>query len=429
MRALADALAELGAHPRAVPWRLLLHSRWAAAAPPREYVVFAPPLGRSVWPVLARAHNAALVFNPAAVEIVSPLPEAELQPVLGRVRSVQHVPMVIAPARVEPNRHMDVPSVDRPVLEPPGVGVAIGLDIGGTSMKVVALEGEAVVGSAGGRTWPGEERGIESLITRARALVVEAAAGRPIGSLGIGLAAPLGVGGQVLELSTILRERVGDPEAFNGFADRIATGLVSGPVALFNDLSNLGRHLSALGSRRMVRVQIGTSFGGCWIDADGEVVATEMGRLVVDMSPDALPHTYLPLTGAMRTYLSNVGIAHMLAESGVVVAPAESGRVLRKALEEGEPAGLATIDRMSEVVVGVIRELAALLVGVQSVECGGSMLQGPAGRLLEQRVNETSPLPFVVAARPGEDGAIAAALAPRVNAPLRGMRRVGAHRE
>ena len=429
MRALADALAELGAHPRAVPWRLRLHSRWGTAAPPREYVVFAPPLGRSVWPVLARAHNAALLFNPAAMEIVSPLPEAELEPVLSRVRSVQHVPIVVAPARVESSRHMDVPSVDRPTLAPPGPGLALGLDIGGTSMKVVALEGEAVVGSAGGATWPGEERGIDSLVRRARALVVEAAAGRPVGSLGIGLAAPLGVGGQVLELSTILRDRVGDADAFLGFAEKVAAGLVEGPVALFNDLSNLGRHLSAQGARRAVRVQIGTSFGGCWIDADGEVVATEMGRLVVDVSPDALPHTYLPLTGAMRTYLSNVGVAHMLAASGVRVAPSESGRALRRALEAGEPAGLATVDRMADVLVGVIRELAALLVGVQTVECGGSMLQGPAGRLLEQRVNEASPLPFVVAARPGEDGAIAAALAPRVAAPLRGMRRVGGPRE
>lgn len=426
MRALADVLADLSAHPRAIDWRLRLHPTWGAAGAVREYVVFAPALGRSVWPVLARAHNASLLFNPAAVELVSPLSEADLEPVLGRVRSVHNVPFVIAPAPVIPGRRLDLPSVDRPVLQAPGPGLAIGLDIGGTSMKVVALEGEAVVGSAGGPTWPGETHGIDSLITRARALVTEAAAGRPIGSLGIGLAAPLGVGGQVLELSTILRQRVGNGAAFEGFAERVAAGLVEGPVALFNDLSNLGRHLSSQGARRAVRVQIGTSFGGCWIDADGEVVATEMGRLVVDVGPDAIPHTYLPIAGAMRTYLSNVGVAHMLAEAGVKVEPGESGRALRHALEQGEPAGLATVDRMAEALVGVIRELAALLVGVQSVECGGSMLQGPAGRLLENRVSALSPLPFRVASRPGEDGAIAAALAPRVSAPLRGLRRIGA---
>jgi predicted NBD/HSP70 family sugar kinase len=331
----------------------------------------------------------------------------------------------VAPAPVVPSRQLDLPSVDRPTERPAGPGLALGLDIGGTSMKGVALDHDRVVGMAGAPTWPPGEFGIDSLVARARALLAEVAGGRPVGSLGIGLAVPLGVGGQVLELSTILRERVGRRDAFDGFAARVSDGLVDGPVALFNDLSNLGRHLSAEGARRLVRVQIGTSFGGCWIDADGEVVATEMGRLVVDMSPDALPHTYLPLQGAMRTYLSNLGIGHVLAECGIPAEPQEAGRALRRALEAGEPAGLEAVRRVAAVMVGVVQEFATLLVGVQQVECGGSMLQGPAGALLEAEVSSSSPLPFRVSPRPGEDGAIAAALAPRVEAPLRGLRRVG----
>ncbi len=425
MRTLADTLADLGRHPLAVPWRIRLHRTWGTASSPREFVVFAPALGRSVWPVLARAHNASLLSNPAAVEVVAPLPEAELEPALSRVRAVHQVPFFVAPAPVESRRQLDVPSVDRPVLQQPGPGLALGLDIGGTSMKVVAMRAEAVVGSAGGATWPPGEFGIESLIRRSRALLVEAAAGEAVGSLGIGLAAPLGVGGQVLELSTILRERVGSTSAFDGFAERVADGLVEGPVVCFNDLSTLGRYLSAGGARRLVRVQIGTSFGGCWIDADGDVVATEMGRLVVDVGPDALAHTYLPLTGAMRTYLSNLGVGHVLAACGIEAVPAEAGLALRAALEAGNPAGAEVVRRLAAVMVGVLQEFAALLVGMQAVECGGSMLQGPAGALLQAEVGKSSPLPFRVAARPGEDGAIAAALAPRVAAPLRGLRRIG----
>ncbi len=428
MRTLADTLTLLGQHPLAVPWRIRLHARWGAAADPREFVVFAPALARSVWPVLARAHNAVLLFNPAAVELVSPLPAAELEPSLSRVQSVHQVPFVVAPAPVQSRRQIDIPSVDRPTLRPPGPGLALGLDIGGTSMKVVALQGEVVVGTAGGPTWPEGESGIDSLIRRARELLVQVTAGRPVGSLGIGLAAPLGVGGQVLELSTILRERVGSTEAFEGFAERVSIGLVEGPVALFNDLSNLGRHLSANGARRLVRVQIGTSFGGCWIDSDGEVMATEMGRLVVDTSPEALPHTYLPLTGAMRTYLSNMGVGTILADCGVEAPPSEAGRALRRVLEAGNPAGAEAVRRLAAVMVGVVAEFATLLVGVQAVECGGSMLQGPAGPLLQAEVNRTASLPFRVSPRPGEDGAIAAALAPRVSAALRGHRRVGGPR-
>ena len=427
MHVLADALGELGRHPRALPWRIRLHARWGNVGNVREHVVFAPALGRSVWPVLARAHNAALLYNPAAVEIVAPLSAVELEPFLASLREMHRIPVVLAPAPVVPMLLGDVPAVDEPPMQLCGEGLAVGLDIGGTGMKVIALDPGThhVVASAAGPTWPAGEQGITSLIVRSRALVSAAAAGRTIGSLGIGLAAPMGVGGRVLELSTILRERVGDVGAFDGFAGKVALGLVDGPVAMFNDLSNLGRHLSANGARRMVRLQIGTSFGGCWIDADGAAVSTEMGRLVVDVSPDAIAHTYLPIRGAMRTYLSNVAVARVLGDAmRTGVEPSRAGHAWAEALARRHPAAQVVVAHVSDALVGVVRELSALLVGLDVVECGGSMLSGAAGKLVGERVAARSPVPFRVSLRPGEDGAIAAALAPRLEAPLRGLLRV-----
>ncbi|MBM4392098.1 MAG: ROK family protein [Deltaproteobacteria bacterium] len=426
MLSLSTALAELAAHPRAVPWRLRLVPRWGAAAAAREFVVFAPPLARSAWPILARAHNACLLLNPAGMEIVSPLTGDELEPHVGHLRSIHKLPIAVAPDQVRPSPGVDVPGVDEPALAPPGAGLAVGLDIGGTSMKALAMDGARVMVTASAPTWPPGEVGIDSLARRGRELVTTVAQGRDIGSLGIGLAAPMGVGGRVLELSTILRERVGRVEAFDGFADRVAEGLVRGPVALFNDLSNLGRHLSAQGARRLVRVQIGTSFGGCWIDGDGAVVATEMGRLVADASPEATPHTYLPLRGAMRTYLSNIGVATAVAgATGQPVAPGEAGRALRQLIEARDPRAEPVVAFIADALVAAAQEFAALLVGVQAIECGGSMLQGPLGARVAEAVAARSPVPFRVSERPGEDGAIAAALAPRVSTPLRGLRRGG----
>lgn len=455
MLVLADALGELGRHPRAVPWRIRLHARWGNVGNVREHVVFAPALGRSAWPVLARAHNAALLYNPAAVEIVGPLAPAELEPFLAPLRSLHRIPIVLAPTPVVPQLQGDVPAIDEPSKQVCGEGLALGLDIGGTGMKVVALDPVTgqIVATGSGVTWPESERGIDSLIRRSRLLLEQVAAGRAIGSLGIGLAAPMGVGGRVLELSTILRERVGDVSAFDGFAGKVSQGLVDGPVAIFNDLSNLGRHLSSGGARRLVRLQVGTSFGGCWIDADGAAVSTEMGRLVVDVSPDAIPHTYLPIAGAMRTYLSNVAVARVLTEAlrigtaatfasaggtanenaaesgsnpahGEVISPSQAGLRWARALEERDPAGEVVLQHVTDSLVGVIRELSALLVGIDVVECGGSMLTGAAGKLVAERVAARSPIRFRVSLRPGEDGAIAAALAPRVEAPLRGLLRV-----
>jgi predicted NBD/HSP70 family sugar kinase len=236
----------------------------------------------------------------------------------------------------------------------------------------------------------------------------------------------MGVGGRVLELSTVMRARVGDLAAFDRFAERVSAGLVSGPVAMFNDLANLGRYLSAQGARRVVRFQIGTSFGGCWIDSNGTVYGTEMGRLVIDAGPDALPHPYLPLPGAARAYLSNKGIAEDLsARLGRKVDPREAGHTLRDGLAASDPQAVAALDRLGEAMCAAVQEVQAILPGVTEVQVGGSMLTGATGAGLRARVQPRVGVNFTISPQPGHDGAIAAARAPRVEALLKGMRRVG----
>jgi hypothetical protein len=80
---------------------------------------------------------------------------------------------------------------------------------------------------------------------------------------------------------------------------------------------------------------------------------------------------------------------------------------------------------MAESLLGVIHELSAVLGGVRTVECGGSMLQGPAGSGLLTRLAGRAPVELRIARQPGHDGAIAAALAPQAEAMLKGMKRVG----
>lgn len=427
MLALADALDTFAAHARAVPWTLKLHSGWSGAAPVRSFALAAPPTAEAGRAVLYRMHNAALLLNPAAVELDVPVPHGRLEPLLGALRGIHRVPIVLDRAPLVPPPGADLPGVEHAPPIPAGPGLAAGLDIGGTGMKACVVRGGAMLRSLSAPTWPDGEAGVQSLVDRARALLVEVAQGEPLGSLGIGLAAPMGVGGRVLELSTVLRERVGDPAAFEGFAGRVAEGLVDGPVAIFNDLANLGRHLSHQGRRRLVRLQIGTSFGGTWIDANGDVQAVEMGRLVVDVGDDALPHPYLPIRGAMRSYLSNAGVARFLApRAGHPVDPRTSGHLLRALLDDGDPAGDAALRWMADVLLAVLGELHPLLVGVTAVEVGGSMLIGPAGRRLEALVHSRGPVPVTVSPRPGFDGAVAAAMAPRIEPGLRSTVKMGA---
>ena len=425
MRTLADELTQLAEHPRAVAWTVRLHSGFSGSAMVRDYVLFAPPTVEAGQAVLSRVHNAILMLNPAAAQVIAPLPAERLEPFLTAVRGIHRIGIFLEGEAVRPlPQNFDLPSMDVSGEHASVPGLAAGLDIGGTGMKACVLRDGVPLRFASAPTWPDGERGIESLIRRARELLEDVAAGEQVGSLGIGFASPMGVGGKVSELSTVMRAKVGDVAAFEHFAERVGDGF--GRVAMFNDLANLGRYLSSKGARRLIRLQIGTSFGGCWIDSNGTVYATEMGRLIVDVGPDSIPHTYLPIRGAVRSYLSNKGLAEYLAgELDRPFDPRTAGHSLRELLLANNPVGTAAVARMAETMRGVVCELHAILPGVTAVECGGSMLQGAAGKYLYAQVVGRVPVEFRISNQPGHDGAIAAAQAPLVEAALKGMRRVG----
>jgi predicted NBD/HSP70 family sugar kinase len=426
---VADALARAARHPRAIPWTLRFHFGFAQTSPQRVYHLLAPPAAARA--VLARLHNGILTLAPAGARLEVALPEERLEPWLGELRSFHDVPIVVneGPLPIPVRPRDPIPAVRRPTAPPQPGGLAVGLDIGGTGMKACAMRDGAVLRTGQAATWPDGERGLDSLVRRARALVIEVTEGRLPDSLGVGFASPMGVDGHVVSLSTVMRQRLGEGARVDDFPGLVAEGIVKGPVSFYNDLANLGRELSARGARRLLRLQIGTSFGGCWIDADGTVNPGELGRLVVDVSEGARDHTYLPLRGAMKSYLSNYGIA--ISASRLIhreVTPQEVGFLWRDMLEHGDTRGRDLVDWTAALLVGVVSEATALLPGLTGVEVGGSMLQGSAGRLLQAVVrgdlpsNQGAPR-FTLSRDPGYDGARAAAMAPLRASPLRGHRR------
>ena len=426
MLALVDALRALGQEPQAVPWTVHLAQGWSGASPVRTFHIYAPPRARSIRPVLSRLHNAILLSNPASAALEAPITHPALDAGMDELRSVHHMPIALGRDAPLPPRRVGLDLPARDEIRDPFLpdGLAAGLDIGGTGMKACVTHSGAVVESASAPSWPDGERGIDSLILRSRALLARVAGGQPLGSLGIGMAAPMDVAGRVVELSTILRDKVGDPALFDDFGRRVAEGLCVGPVAMFNDLVNLGRWRAGQGARRLVRIQIGTSFGGCWIDANGDVSPVEMGRLIVDVGPDAVPHTYLPIRGAMKSYLSNYGISlHLGALDGATLDARTIGHRFAERLASGDPAAQATIAWVVATLRGVVGELHATLPGIGEVECGGGMLVGIIGRTILEGMADT-PIRFSIPSRPGFDGAIAAAQAPRLGVSLRGLKRM-----
>lgn len=414
--------------PKARPWRLHFRFGYGNNAQTKEMTLLAPPDRGAL--VLLRLHNGLLLLQPASVRLYAPVEEAELEPLLGTLRGVHNIPITVNDASAPPfgERPLDVPAIEvRERPEPMGDLLALGLDIGGTGMKACAVRDGRIVRFGQAETWPEGERGLDSLVTRGRALIEKVREGEAAGSLGVGFASPMGVGGQVVGLSTVMQQRLGEGVNLSDLPARFAEGIVDGPLAFFNDLANLGRSLSGEGRRRLLRLQVGTSFGGCWIDADGTVNAAELGRLIIDARPDAREHTYLPLRGAMKSYLSNYGLALTYEEVvGQAVTARDVGFRWRDLNQAQDPKGQALLDWFLAWIDGVVAEARCFLPGLREVEIGGSMLQEGTGRALrpalEQRSQEVT---LTLARDPGYDGALAAARAPLLMTPLRGLRRLG----
>ncbi len=427
---LHERLQKLRRDPRAQPWHLMLRYGLGGGADSRSFVWLAPP--GAAEHILHRMHNGLLLLQPASAELRAPVSEAALGPRLAALRQIHKIPIQVneSPEQEEPGS-IDLPSRTVPQFQALANGtVAVGLDIGGTGMKCCAADGERILAKASSPTWPEGEQGIESLIRRARDLIAQVSQGHRVGSIGIGFASPMGIDGSVTSLSTVMQKRLGDVRVLDGFASQVSQGLCSGPTALFNDLTNLGRHLSGQGKRRLLRLQVGTSFGGCWIDADGTVNPSELGRLIIDAGPSPRLHTYLPIQGAMKRYLSGLGVGERLAElMGHPVSAWDSGYVLADLLASGDPRGQAVCDWIGHLLFGVIAEAQVFLGGLRHVEVGGSMLQGATGRRVREAVQPRAEAlidapDFRIATNPGFDGALAAARAPLLGTPLRGMRRL-----
>src|SRR5436190_18172288 len=123
MLTLHDHLTQLGEHPRAVGWTLRLHSGFSGAAMVREYVLFAPPTPEGGHDVLYRLHNAILMLNPAAAQLVAPIPPDRLEPTLAAVRGIHRIGIFLDGETVCPLKsNFDLPSMDVPVDGVPVLG-------------------------------------------------------------------------------------------------------------------------------------------------------------------------------------------------------------------------------------------------------------------------------------------------------------------
>lgn len=293
---------------------------------------------------------------------------------------------------------------------------ALGIDIGGTNIKsgVVTREGQVLFS----RTVPtAADDGGESVLGRLLPLVeeaaaVSAAAGAPIGGIGVGTA------GQVNKRSGRIAGATGNLPGWAGIALVERLGEASGglPVALDNDVNMIALGESWLGAGakygEFLCVALGTGIGGCRIkdgaaDHGRDGFAGELGHMIVQM--DGLPCT-CGGRGCWEQYASVPALIRLARERGLQ-EELTSPIALFAAADGGDGAAAGVLDvyaeRLSVGLAGLIH-----IFNPQAIVVGGAIsAQGEA--LLERVRARTSIKVMPVFREPAAVDIVAAGLGDR----------------
>lgn len=260
---------------------------------------------------------------------------------------------------------------------------AIGVDVGGTTVKAVVVDGEGLIGSEARRATPSPDPSGERIVDAVARLVAEldADAGAPVGVVVPGivdelrgtavLSANLGWSG--LPLARMLRDRIGRDVAFGH--DVRAGALAEARWGAASDIDGI-----------VVFVPIGTGVAAATL-LDGRPVveggwAGEIGQTTIMAGPHA---------GArVEDIASATGIARRagLADARAVVARVEAGDPAMTGIWH------ETIDVLADVLAGIVATLAPRMIVLGGgVALAGQTLTGPLAEALDARLG---PLP-----RPG----------------------------
>lgn len=231
----------------------------------------------------------------------------------------------------------------------------IGIDLGGTSIKIARVEGETILAETEVETPPGG--GAEAVLRRAAEGVL--ALDREPESVGLVIPGEVNTEGVCYRLTNI-----------RGFENvniaRLLSPMLNCPVVVENDgnAAALGEALYGLGKRyrSFAMLTLGTGIGG-GIVLDGKVrtgaygFAAETGHIPVDSSENAWT-CGCGQKGCVESYAGTFGLLRKFRELG---GNASDIRTVAESARRGEAAGLQTFEMMSWALARCVLAIQHLL--------------------------------------------------------------------
>lgn len=278
-----------------------------------------------------------------------------------------------------------------------GSGIRIGVDLGGTKIHAVAIDGDGrVVGAA--RLATQADKGYRPVLERVGEAARDAAAQagvkwKQVGAVGLGVPGPVDARkGVILMAPNLGWEPSPVAKDLGALLDR--------PVALGNDVNFGGLGEATYGCARdrasAFMAFVGTGLGGAFV-RKGKVVngahgfGGEIGHLP---APFGDARCGCGRTGCLETTASRSGIARLLREAAargakprIDLAGGLRSSAIREALEQGCTVTRGAVDRCADALAwGLI--VVAHVVDPDCFVLGGGVVEGLGGAFV-QRVSRT----------------------------------------
>lgn len=266
----------------------------------------------------------------------------------------------------------------------------IGVDFGGTSVKLAVVSGEAILGEIH-RIPTQDFSGPDELIDRIAAVVAEARALHPdIAAIGIGVPG-------AVNFATGMTYNLTNVRGWTAVPLREIVAAKTGLATVIENDANCMAYAewkfgAARGCRHAVCVTLGTGVGGGLI-LNGELfrgatfVAGEIGQMSIDLHGVEGPYGN---TGALERYIGNRQIVELAAaryaEEGAIAPDPLSPETLAGAALGGDLVALGVWRRVAECL-GFSLASVVYLLNPEAIVVGGGVSE--AGELLFDPLRET----------------------------------------
>lgn len=280
----------------------------------------------------------------------------------------------------------------------PRTGSHIGVDLGGSDLKVVALkDGELCFHAKQNwnpRTFEEPDKHLEYL----RHWIGEAqrqAGFKRFDGLGISTAGV--VVGSEIPLSGLgagLAPHHYD-ESFRCMADHLSEHFGGVPVQVMHDGDAAALWVAVdMGLTDVLGLAFGTGLGAGYVDAEGQLTGAlcEIGKCIVDMAPDAPEHIYNHTRGPALHFLSQNAVFRLAPQNGIpldtIPVRAEKLRHVQRLAVEGNGTARQIFGYIGVRLAQAVVEFRGYF-GMEHVVLFGRVASGESGEWILEKANET----------------------------------------